>query len=125
MRVKIQSMKKLRGEMFSVVEGRHKAPADAGKISFDSIEALLRLLTPENRHLLAMIEEEKPASVADLARLVGRAEPNVSRTLSRLVAAGFVRLKPGYGKAKVPEVAIRRLTLDIDVCQGADRVAAA
>lgn len=45
MRVKIQSMKKLRGEMFSVVEGRRKAPADAGKISFDSIEAVLRLLT--------------------------------------------------------------------------------
>ena len=125
MKLKIQSMKELKAEMLSVARGERKAPADAGRISFESIEAVMRLLTPENRQLLAVIEKKKPASVADLARLVGRAEPNVSRTLGKLVAAGFVRLKPGAGKAKVPEVAIRRLTVDIDICHLTDRVAVA
>lgn len=125
MKLKIQSMKTLRAEMLSVARGEQKAPADAGQVSFESVEAVMRLLTPENRQLLAVIEKKKPASVADLARLVGRAEPNVSRTLGKLVAAGFVRLKPGVGKTKAPEVAIRRLTVDIDLCHQTDRVAIA
>ena len=125
MGLKIQSMKELKAEMLSVVRGERQAPADAGRVSFESVEAVMRLLTPENRQLLAMIEKKKPASVAELARLVGRAEPNVSRTLNRLVGSGFVRLKPGVGKAKVPEVVIHRLTVDIDVCRRTDRVAVA
>jgi predicted transcriptional regulator len=118
-------MKQLKAEMLSVAKGKRQPPADAGQMSFDSVEAVMRLLTPDNRQLLAVIDNSKPASVADLARLVGRAESNVSRTLSRLVAGGFVRLKPGTGKAKVPEVAIHRLTVDIDVCRFDDRVAVA
>lgn len=125
MKLRIQSMKELRAEMLSVARRERKAPADAGRVSFESVEAVMRLLTPENRQLLAVIEKKKPASVADLARLVGRAEPNVSRTLGKLVAAGFVRLKPGVGKTKAPEVAIRRLTVDIDICRQTDRVAVA
>ncbi|WP_310449103.1 MarR family transcriptional regulator [Sulfuritalea sp.] len=125
MGLKIQSMKQLKAEMLAVAKGTRQPPVDAGQMSFDSVEAVMRLLTPDNRQLLAVIENSKPASVADLARLVGRAESNVSRTLSRLVAGGFVRLKPGAGKAKVPEVAIHRLTVDIDVCRFEDRVAVA
>ena len=125
MGLKIQSMKQLKAEMLEVAKGKRSPPADAGAMSFDSVEAVMRLLTPDNRQLLAVIENSKPASVADLARLVGRAESNVSRTLSRLVAGGFVRLKPGTGKVKVPEVAIHRLTVDIDVCRFDDRVAVA
>lgn len=125
MRLKIQSMKELRAEMLSVARGERKAPATARQASFESVEAVMRLLTPENRQLLAMIEREKPASVADLARLLRRAEPNVSRTLGKLVAAGFVRLKTGTGRTKVPEVAIHRLTVDIDLCSETDRVAVA
>lgn len=125
MKLRIQSMKELRAEMLSVARGERKAPADAGRVSFESVEAVMRLLTPENRQLLAVIEKKKPASIADLAQLVGRAEPNVSRTLGKLVAAGFVRLKPGVGKTKAPEVAIRRLTVDIDICRQTDRVAVA
>src|SRR3990170_2104538 len=125
MRLKIQSMKQLKAEMLSVARGGRKAPADAGRVSFESVEAVMRLLTSEKRQLLAVIEREKPASVADLARRLRRAEPNVSRTLGKLVAAGFVRLKPGAGRTKVPEVAIHRLTVDIDLCRQTDRVAVA
>jgi len=125
MRLKIQTMKDLKAEMLSVVRGERKPSAYAGKVSFESIAAVMRLLTPENRRLLATIEESKPVSVADLARLIGRAEPNVSRTLGKLAAAGFIRIKIGAGRAKRPEVAIRRLTVDIDVCHQNDRVAVA
>lgn len=125
MKMKIQSMHSLRKEMLSAARGERKAPADAAQTSFESVEAVIRLLTPENRFLLATIDQEKPVSVADLARLVKRAEPNVSRTLSKLEAFGFVRLKQGAGKSKIPEVAIHRLTVDMDICAQQDRVAVA
>jgi predicted transcriptional regulator len=123
--MKIQSMKNLKKEMLSVAHGESKAPADAAQITFESVEAVIRLLTPENRFLLATIDQKKPASVAALAQLVKRAEPNVSRTLSKLEALGFVRLRPGAGKAKIPEVAIHRLTVDMDICSQQDKVAVA
>jgi predicted transcriptional regulator len=123
--MKIQSIKSLKNEMLAVARGERKAPADAAQISFESVEAVMRLLTPENRFLLATIEQKKPVSVADLARLVKRAEPNVSRTLGKLEAVGFVRLRQGAGKAKIPEVAIHRLTVDMDICSQIDRVAVA
>ena len=125
MALRIQSMKQLKAEMLDVARGKRSAPADARQASFESIDAVIRLLSPDNRQLLAVIEDSKPVSVAHLARLIGRAEPNVSRTLSKLVAGGFVRLKAGAGKAKMPEVIIHRLTVDIDVCRFDDRVAVA
>lgn len=125
MTIKIQSLRGLRSEMKSVALGQRSAPTDAGRVSFDSVEAVVRLLTAENRALLATIERKKPQSIAELASLVGRAEPNVSRTLGKLVATGFVRLKDGVGRAKIPEVVIHRVTVDIDVCRQLDRVAVA
>lgn len=125
MAIKIQSLRELRDEMKAAVRGQQPAPDGVGHGSFDSVEAVVRLLTAENRSLLATIEQKKPQSIAELANLVGRAEPNVSRTLSKLVATGFVRLKEGAGRAKIPEVAIHRVTVDIDVCQQLDKVAVA
>lgn len=125
MKMKIQSMHSLRKEVLSIARGERKAPADAAQTSFESVEAVIRLLTPENRFLLATIDQKKPVSVADLARLVKRAEPNVSRTLGKLEAFGFVRLRQGAGKSKIPEVAIHRLTVDMDICAQQDRVAVA
>lgn len=125
MKMKIQSMQSLKKEMLAVARGERKAPADAAQTSFESVEAVMRLLTPENRFLLATIDQKNPVSVADLARLVNRAESNVSRTLGKLEACGFVRLRQGAGKSKIPEVAIHRLTVDMDICAQQDRVAVA
>ena len=123
--MKMQSMKSLKNEMLSVARGESKAPDYAAQISFESVEAGTRLLTPENRFLLATIEQKKPASVAELAKLVRRAEPNVSRTLRKLETLGFVRLRQGAGKAKIPEVVIHRLTVDMDICSQHVRVVVA
>ncbi len=119
---KIQSLRELREEMISVAEGQRPAPADAGQISFESAEAVARLLSPENRQLLNVIDKEKPQSVAQLAALVQRAEANVSRSLSRLAEAGFVVLLEGEGRAKIPKVRIRELTIKINTLQWDDRL---
>jgi hypothetical protein len=51
---------------------------------------LIRLLTVDNRSLLRTIRDSKPLSVAELARLTNRAEPNLLRTLGKLEAYRFL-----------------------------------
>ena len=110
---KVQSLRSLRDEMKAVARGKKSAPADAAQPSFNSVEALVRLLTPENRKLLAIIRDRKPASVAALAELSGRSQPNVTRTLNKLEAVGFITMK-STGRKKAPETAIRKVTVEIN-----------
>jgi len=118
---KIQSLSDLEAEMRAVARGERPAPADAGKPSFASATALMRLLTPENRGLLRLIRDEEPESVAALSRLTGRKEPNLLRTLEKLAAAGFVELRE-VDRRRVPRTRIRKLRLDIDPFGTDDRV---
>src|SRR5271169_5780111 len=62
---KVQSLRSLREEMKAVARGEGSAPSDAGKASFSSVDAVVRLLTPENRQLLAIIRDRKPQSVTN------------------------------------------------------------
>lgn len=107
--------------MRAVARGETPAPADAAFPSFESVEALVRLLTPENRHLLATIRDRKPGSVAELAALTGRAEPNLLRTLEKLRAAGLVRMEQS-GRRKVPMPVIGRIVAQIDPYSANDRI---
>lgn len=120
---KIQSLSTLEAEMKAVARGEKAAPADAAHPSFESIEALARLLTPENRHLLAIIRDHRPQSVTKLAELVGRAEPNLLRTLEKLRAAGLIRIEQ-TGRCKVPSAIIERIVVEIDPYSPNDRMRA-
>jgi predicted transcriptional regulator len=120
-RYKIQNLASLEKEMRAVARGERAAPPDAAKPSFDSVDALIRLLTPENRRLLALIRDRKPGSVAELAELTGRAQPNLTRTLAKLEAAGFIRMKV-VGRRKAPSAAIRKIVVEIDPFAQRDRM---
>jgi predicted transcriptional regulator len=120
-RHKIQNLTSLETEMRAVARAERAAPVDAAKPSFNSVEALIRLLTPENRHLLAAIRDHKPGSVAELVALTGRAQPNLTRTLAKLEAAGFIRMKP-VGRRKAPSAAIRKIVVEIDPFLQHDRL---
>jgi predicted transcriptional regulator len=112
-RYKVQSLRSLRAEMKAVARGERSAPADAAKPSFNSVEALVRLLTPENRQLLAFIRDRKPKSVAELVQMTGRAQPNLTRTLTKMEAAGFITMKT-IGRRKAPSAAIKKIVVEID-----------
>lgn len=112
-RYKIQRLPSLEKEMRAVARGQRPAPADAAKPSFNSVDALVRLLTPQNRRLLALIRDRKPESVAELVQLTGRAQPNLTRTLAKLEAAGFIRIK-AVGRRKAPSATIKKIVVEID-----------
>jgi predicted transcriptional regulator len=120
-RYKIQSLHALEQQMRAVARGDRLAPADAAKPSFNSVAALVRLLTPENRRLLAIIRDRKPGSVAELVQLTGRAQPNLTRTLSKLEAAGFIKTKT-VGRRRRPSAAVKKIVVEIDPYSGRDRV---
>ena len=98
----MQTLQGLKAEMLAIARGE-RPPVDAGGVSYESAGAVLRLLTAENRELLAAIDRTHPESVAALAKQLNRAEPNVSRTLGKLEACGLVRLTQGKGKTKAPK----------------------
>jgi predicted transcriptional regulator len=79
------------------------------------------LLTAENRRLLTVIRDRKPQSVAELVQMTGRAQPNLTRTLAKLEAAGFVRMTP-HGRRKTPSVAVKRIIVEIDPYSERDRL---
>jgi predicted transcriptional regulator len=118
---KVQTLRSLREEMKIVARGERRAPADAGKPSFNSVDALVRLLTPENRQLLAIIRDRKPQSVAELVEMSGRAQPNLTRTLAKMASAGFITMKT-VGRRKAPSVAVKKIIVEIDPYSDQDRL---
>ena len=118
---KIQSHDNLKAEMMAVARGEKPPPKDAALPSFNSIEALLRLLTPENRELLAVIRDRKPQSISELADMTGRAQPNLTRTLAKLEAVGFVRMHTTQ-RRKVPTASVHTLRVEIDPFSQNDHV---
>jgi len=118
---RIQSLRALRAEMKAVARGKRRPSRDAAETSFNSVEAVIRLLTPDNRRLLALIRDRKPESVAALVAMTGRAQPNLTRTLAKLEAAGFVAMR-AVGRRKVPSVAVQKIFVEIDPYSSSDRL---
>lgn len=119
--VKVQHLRSLREEMKAVARGERSAPADAGHQSFNSVEAVVRLLTPDNRRLLALIRDRKPRSVAELVVMTGRAQPNLTRTLAKLEAVGFITMTT-VGRRKMPSVVVKKIVVEVDPYSDRDRL---
>jgi predicted transcriptional regulator len=68
-----------------------------------------------------MIRDRKPQSIAELAEISGRAQPNLTRTLAKLEAVGFVQMRT-VERRKVPTAAIHSLRLEIDPFSQNDRL---
>jgi predicted transcriptional regulator len=80
-----------------------------------SPEAMVKLLSAQNLHLLYTIRTKRPESVRALSVLVRRKESNLSRTLKKLQEAGIVAFEQGPGRMRRPLLAARRVTLELDL----------
>ncbi|MBF0305004.1 MAG: MarR family transcriptional regulator [Alphaproteobacteria bacterium] len=77
----------------------------------EDADAILRVLTPENRRLLGLIYRHNPDSVRTLCSLAGKAQPNVSRALAVLERAGVIRMVGA--RPKRPELMVQSVTIDL------------
>lgn len=83
------------------------------------LSSLSKLLA-DNHDLLACVGGGKAKSIAELARVVGRAESNVSRSLSKLHAVGLLKMESTVGRrGKRPVLLAQKTRLCINLTTGA------
>lgn len=107
-----KSLHELREEMRSVARGERAVPP------LPASAMLSTLSSPGNLDLLRIINQERPATVSQLAERTGRAQSNVSRSLQMLARHGLIRLERD-GK-EVRPVALAR-SVDVDLAAGTCR----
>lgn len=106
----------LETEMRAVVRGER--PASAPPPTTESALDACGVPGVASRLLMQVIATRHPASVSQLAEMVGRKQSNVSRALQDLAKYGFVRLVR-EGQAIRPEVVATHLDIDLiaNVCR--------
>jgi predicted transcriptional regulator len=101
----------------AVATGKIKPGPEAPKLWFTSLKAAANVFSEENRHLLKVIADEHPQSIAELERLTDRKASNLSRTLRKLEQYGVVRLVEGEAergrKPLRPEVLVDSVNVSL------------
>lgn len=92
-------------ELRAVARGERKpSPRPAGP--------LLNALSAETLELLQALGLRRPATVGELADILGKAQSNVSRSLQRLAGHGLVRLERA-GKEVRPELVSSEVKINL------------
>ena len=81
-KVGIMPSDQFRKYTMDIATGKHVPKRGEPKIWFASMKALSETLSDPNRELLALIAEQNPDSLSELAEMSGRAVSSVSRTLT-------------------------------------------
>jgi predicted transcriptional regulator len=89
----IMQQQRIRERVLAIARGNYKPKPGEPKIWFTSMKSLAEVLSDENRALLHVIMETKPASISALAETTGRKPSNLSRTLKTMSNYGIVELK--------------------------------
>lgn len=93
MRIGIMPFEKFRQRTLDIAAGRYKPKADEPKLWFTSLKVAGEILNDKNLELLAIIRDQHPESMSELAALTDRAVPNISRTLHKMQNYGLVKLE--------------------------------
>ena len=89
----ILPQEKIRQRILAVARGEYKPKPTEPKIWFTSMRSLAEVLSDENRALLKVIKDTRPASISSLAETTGRKPGNLSRTLKTMSNYGIVEMK--------------------------------
>ena len=89
----IRQQERIRERVLAIARGNYKPKPGEPKIWFTSMKSLAEVLSDENRALLHVIMQTKPASISALAETTGRKPSNLSLTLKTMSNYGIVELK--------------------------------
>lgn len=89
----IASQQAIRARALAIASADHQPRPDEPKIWFTSMRSLAEVLSDDNRALLRLAREQKPASLNQLAEITGRAPSNLSRTLKTMKSYGLVEMQ--------------------------------
>ncbi|MES2323208.1 MAG: transcriptional regulator [Pseudomonadota bacterium] len=89
----IMPQERIRERILLIARGSYKPKPSEPKIWFTSMKSLAEVLSDDNRALLHVVMETKPASISALAETTGRKPSNLSRTLKTMSNYGIVELR--------------------------------
>lgn len=92
-RIGILPQIEIRQRTLAIARGELKPRPSDPRIWFTSMRSLSQVLSDENRALLEVIRTSKPASISALAKMTGRKQSNLSRTLKTMSHYGLVSLQ--------------------------------
>ena len=103
-------------ETWKKLEAGKKVRKEEG-IYFDSIDTMRAVLTNKRLQILKVIREQKPLSVYELAKILGRDLKNVNQDLKLLSDVGLVTLEKTETDKKrvIPHVDYAKILLEIPV----------
>jgi len=104
----------VRRRMMEIARGGKVHPGEP-KLWVSSLESLAKVLSDKNMLLLQMIRNSHPQSLAELARLSGRAVSNLSRTLHSLERLGLVEFQEKSRGRKVPTAVYTTVKLECTI----------
>jgi predicted transcriptional regulator len=104
LKVGIATMEEYKARTIAIAKGEYKPSPEEPKVWFQSLDTLAKVLSKNNRELLALIAETKPASLDELAEKSGRAVSNLSRTLRTMEGYGLVHFEQGPRRKLAPRV---------------------
>ena len=121
--IKIQSLSEglqAFGRVARAIQRGHPPKTMTDNLSFSSLAAMRKVLTPKRLELLQAIRQERPASIYALAKTTGRDLRNVQDDVAMLARLGLVCLSRGrHARAGVsPRVEYDRIRLDIPLARG-------
>ena len=85
------------------------------RVLFASVETFAKVLSQRNRRLLALIAEEKPDSITELARLAGQSRSQIARILKTMSLYGLVEFQAGEQGRLIPQVAYDQVRLEVSL----------
>lgn len=112
-KVGILSWEKYQERTLAIARGEFKPKAGDPKIYFPSLKAAGEILSEKNLELLRVIATRKPGSISELAPMVHRAQPNLTRTLRKMEQYGLIEMVP-EGRAVRPVAKAAKLHVEAD-----------
>ena len=122
LRIGIASYDEMKARTLAIARGEYKPKKGEPKVWFTSMESVAKVLSDKNRALLSLIATEQPTSLTELAKLSGRAKPNLSRTLKTMAGYGLVQLKKGERGKMAPVVPYSEIVLDLFLSESVAKV---
>ncbi len=110
-------------ELFNEVKGVWRNIERGEKVKkheavyFESLEAMRKVLTEERLRIVKVIKKEHPASIYELAKILGRDVKNTFDDVQFLAQAGLVELRKtkDVREKTTPEVNYDKILLEISV----------
>lgn len=111
-------------ESLAAIDAGDDISAAPSRLTVESLATFNRVFRQTNLELLQAIAEHEPASIRELARLVGRHPPEVTENVTELENCGLIEVETD-GRSKRPRVWYDEISVDGDVSLRGDDAEAA